>query len=266
MKKQKKIVATLKFSEAKNNAKLQQIKGKAYVFSLPASYSCPMAELCNSRAVEQEDGKWKIEDGKKMQFRCFAASQEVLYTNTRNQRWHNFNLLRDCKNSAEKMKELILKSLPKKFDIIRVHDSGDYFSKNYMKAWVEVAKLNPDKIFYSYTKSLNFWVDLIDEIPTNLKLNASKGGKLDSYIEKYNLKFVEVVFTEEQANIKQLMLDHSDSLAYSQDKSFAILLHGVQKSGTEAALAMSQLRRAGKNGYNKKKIKAEMKQNQKANV
>ena len=62
------------------------------------------------------------------------------------------------------------------------------------------------------------------------------------------------------------MLDHSDSLAYSQDKSFAILLHGVQKTGTEAALAMSQLRRAGKNGYNKKKIKAEMKQNQKANV
>jgi hypothetical protein len=51
------------------------------------------------------------------------------------------------------------------------------------------------------------------------------------------------------------MLDHSDSLAYSQDKSFAILLHGVQKTGTEAALAMSQLRRAGKNGYNKKKIK-----------
>ncbi len=39
---------------------------------------------------------------------------------------------------------------------IRIHDSGDFFSRPYYRAWVEVAEACPEMIFYAYTKSIPF--------------------------------------------------------------------------------------------------------------
>ena len=95
----------LKFSKA--NAKTQALKNdseladyltdkrKIYSLDLLSGYSCPSAEKCLSKAVVQPDGKRKIKDGKKTEFRCFSASQEVQYTNVYNSRKHNFDLLRN---------------------------------------------------------------------------------------------------------------------------------------------------------------------------
>ena len=77
----------LKFSKA--NAKTQALKNdseladyltdnrKIYSLDLLSGYSCPYAEKCLSKAVELPNGKRKIKDGKKTEFRCFSASQEV---------------------------------------------------------------------------------------------------------------------------------------------------------------------------------------------
>lgn len=248
----------LKFGKAKDNAKLQQIAGKTIVFDLPASYACPGALLCASKSVMGKDGKVKIVDGKENKFRCFAASLEIIYPSVRRLRWHNFDLLKECKGDTQKMYDLILNSLPKDFDTVRIHSSGDFFTKNYLQAWIKIANNFPNKLFYAYTKSLNFWVELIDEIPSNLKLNASKGGKLDHLIDEYNLKFVEVVYNEKSAEDKNLEIDHSDKLAFAQDKSFAILIHGMQKGGSEEMKAVLELRKQGKGSYNREAIKAKM--------
>lgn len=236
----------LKFN--RGNAKLGR---DIWTFSLPAGYACPGALECLSKA-NRETGK--IKDGEATKFRCFAASDEAQYKNTREQRWHNFELLKG-KSTAE-MSELIQASLPRAAGIIRVHVSGDFFNQFYFDAWMHVARCQPLRTFYAYTKSLPFWVRRIGDIPANFMLNASRGGIHDELIEKHDLKYAEVVFSHEEADTKGLRIDHDDSHAYKSGKPFALLIHGTQPAGSMAAKSLSALRKIGWTGYSKKTAKA----------
>lgn len=64
---------------------------------------------------------------------------------------------------------------------VRLHDSGDFFARWYADAWVEVAQVCHDVVFYGYTKSL----PLIDfgALPKNLRLVQSYGGLRDRDID-----------------------------------------------------------------------------------
>ena len=232
----------LKFG--KGNAKLSK---DIYTFSLPAGHSCPYAFECKASA-DRSTGK--IKDGKDQVFRCFAASQEALYTNTRTARWHNYDLLRSLK-TVDKMSTLIVDSLPAKATTVRVHVSGDFFSQVYFDAWMAVARIFPKKKFYAYTKSLPYWLERRDAIPKNFNLTSSKGGKTDVLIDLNKLKYAEVLFTEEQAKELKLELDHDDSHAYNGTKSFGLLVHGTQKKGSKAATALTNLKKKGIKGYSK---------------
>lgn len=241
----------LKFSVG--NSKL----GKhIHTISLLSGWSCPFAHDCLSKAiVDKKTGKKKIQDGKHTKFRCFSASQEALYKNTYNQRKHNFDLLK--KEKKDGMIKLIKNSLPKNSTVIRIHVGGDFFNQDYFDAWLQVAKDNPKRLFYAYTKALPYWIKRIDEIPENLKLNASKGGKKDELIQKHNLKEAIVVFSEQQAEKLGLEIDHDDTHAYKQEKSFALLIHGSQPKGSEASEALKTLKKKGWTGYTKKGRKKE---------
>ena len=240
----------LKFSPGTGNAKLKSLGGKVYTFSLPSGWTCPSAKDCHSKAVKGTDGKYHLVDGKHTQFRCFSATQEIVYKAVREQRQFNFDLLRANRQPAE-MAHLLKVSIPQDATIIRVHVGGDFFNEDYMFAWFVAARCHPDKTFYAYTKSLDYWVKLKEEIPPNFKLNASKGGRHDNMIDAYKLKYAEVVFTEDEAHQKGLEIDHDDSHAFLQDNSFALLLHGVQPKGSRAAEALKQLN--GKGSYGKTK-------------
>ena len=254
----------LKFSKA--NAKTQALKNdseladyltdkrKIYSLDLLSGYSCPYAEKCLSKAVVQPDGKRKIKDGKKTEFRCFSASQEVQYTNVYNSRKHNFDLLR--KQNHEEMVSLINGSLPENAGIVRIHVAGDFFSLPYMHAWYMVAALNPNVLFYAYTKSLKFWVGGINELPIlhNFVLTASMGGTQDHVTENYGLRKTVVVFSEAEAAELGLEIDHDDSHAAKpslRDQDFALLIHGTQPAGSKAAQALKELK--GKGSYSRKK-------------
>lgn len=232
----------LKFG--RGNAKL----GKdIHTFSLPAGHSCPFAHECKTSA-DRKTGV--ITDGKHQVFRCFSASAEALYTNTRTARWHNYDLLKSLK-TVNKMTDLIVESLPPKANTVRVHVSGDFFSQIYFDAWMAVARLFTTKKFYAYTKSIPYWLARKDSIPKNFNLTSSKGGRSDELIDLNKLKYAEVVFTEEQAIELKLELDHDDSHAYDGKKSFGLLIHGSQKKGSEASVALGNLRKKGIKGYSK---------------
>ena len=256
----------LKFSKA--NAKTQALKndseladyltGKRKIYSLDllSGYSCPYAEKCLSKAVQLPTGKRKIRDGKKTEFRCFSASQEVQYTNVYNSRKHNFDLLRNL--HFEDMVELINGSLPKNTGIVRIHVAGDFFSRQYLDAWYIVALRNPKILFYAYTKSLRFWVGGVTEMPTlhNFVLTASYGGRDDHMIDEFNLRSAKVVFSEAEAAELELEIDHDDSHAAKpslRDQDFALLIHGTQPAGSEASTALKKLK--GKGSYSRKKVK-----------
>ena len=244
------MTTTLKFGEP--NAKLKKmIKAKLGLrlktFTLPAGHTCPGAKDCLSLA-DRITGK--VTDGEETEFRCFMASAEARSPSLRKLAWHNLELLQDAlsfsdghKHAADRAADLICQSLPEKFDIMRVHVGGDYFSRNYFLAWCLVAERNPDKVFYSYTKSL----PIIGGTPRpdNLVLTASRGGKWDNLIDEKNWKEARVVYSEEEAAELGLEIDHDDTHAAFGTKSFALLLHGTQPKGSAAAEALKIIKRKG---------------------
>ena len=258
----------LKFSNA--NAKTKALandseladyltdKRKIYSLDLLSGHSCPFAHECHSKAVELSNGKRKIQDGKHTKFRCFSASQEVQYTNVYNLRKHNFDLLR--KENHEQMVELINSSLPENAGIVRIHVAGDFFSLPYMHAWYTVALLNPNTLFYAYTKSIKYLLS-VREFPDiwNFVLTASHGGRDDHMIDEFNLRSAKVVFSEAEAAELGLEIDHDDSHAAKpslRDQSFALLIHGTQPKGSEASTALRELK--GKGSYSRKKNSLEV--------
>jgi hypothetical protein len=228
-------------------------KRKIYSLDLLSGYSCPFAKACLSKAKTGKDGKRHIVDGPDNEFRCFSASQEAQYPNTYNARMHNMNLLRR-QADLHLMAHLLKVSMPDNLGICRIHVAGDFFNRNYMEAWTLVARSNPDRLFYAYTKSLQYWLDLKDDIPDNLVLTASYGGRDDHLIATEGLRSATVVFSEAEADRLGAEIDHDDSHAARpslRDQSFALLLHGTQPKGTEAATALKELK--GKGSYNRKK-------------
>jgi hypothetical protein len=218
------------------NAKLPKF---ITTLSLPAGYTCPGAKLCKSRA-DINDGH--ITDGPDTQFRCFAASAEAAFRSSRELRWHNRELLAQAK-TRERMAQLILAGIPRRASVIRVHDSGDFFNQDYFDAWLDVARERQDVLFYAYTKSLNFWVVRLEEIPENMVLTASYGGNFDDLIVKHELRHSVVVFHPDEATQKGLRIDHDDRLAYTRGvDSFALLLHGTQPKDSDASVAIKRLK------------------------
>jgi len=110
---------------------------------------------------------------------------------------------------------------------------------------------------YFYTRSLRYWVARLDEVGTgrspgdvpNVVPTASRGGRDDHLIERHGLRSARVVFSVAQAEELGLDVDHDDSHAMRHGPDFALLLHGTQPAGTEAARAVQALRRSGFGGY-----------------
>lgn len=222
-------------------------------FSLPAGWSCPFAFACRSRANRKTGF---IRDGRDTTFRCYAASMEARRPSVRRARWQNLQALRRCK-TADQMARLILDSLSPFARLVRVHDSGDYFSDDYFGAWVMVAQERPQTVFYSYTKALPMWASRLDQVGDghtpgsvpNFVLTASHGGTHDDLIAQLGLRSARVVFSEQEAAALGLDIDHDDSHAMCHGPDFALLLHGTQPPGSPAAQAVALLRKNGFFGY-----------------
>lgn len=223
------------------NAKLGE---NVATFSLPAGHSCPSAHLCLAKA---DPVKGFITDGPNAEFRCFSASSEAAFPTVRKARHHNFDLLRQLRES-EPMRDLILQSIPKS-EWVRIHVSGDFYAQAYFDAWMLTAEAKPEQKFYAYTKELEKWVHAqqLGLIPTNMSLVASRGGRHDHLIERCGLREAVVVKHPSEAQERGWEIDHDDSLARDPKgpKVFALLLHGPQKAGTEAAESIRAMKAEG---------------------
>lgn len=56
--------------------------------------------------------------------------------------------------------------------IIRLHEAGDFMSDNYILFWYDIAKKFKDITFYSYTKSNNPLIAILNSLP-NVNINFS---------------------------------------------------------------------------------------------
>lgn len=251
----------LKFSPA--NAKIEALKQvkdlsqylqnnlKVYSLDLLSGWSCPFAQDCLAKVVD--NGKRTLVDGPKTEFRCFSATQEVIFPAVYNSRKYNFDLVKG-KTEPELIK-LIVDSMPNNLGICRIHVAGDFYSNNYFRAWINVASLFPDKLFYAYTKSLSYWIrnrQTVEKIP-NFVLTASYGSRLDHLIQNESLRSAKVIFSEDEATGP---IDHTDEWASNPNTrhiDFNLLIHSQQPAGSEASKALQLLRKNNvKHSYSRK--------------
>jgi len=111
--------------------------------------------------------------------------------------------------------------------IVRIHDSGDFYSLRYFQQWVKVAKALPQKTFYAYTKSLIF-VDF-NALPDNFKLVQSQGGKHDHLLNP--LKPIARIFESREALEKAGFTygNENDLPAIQGVKRIGLVYHGTKK-------------------------------------
>jgi hypothetical protein len=68
---------------------------------------------------------------------------------------------------------------------IRVHDSGDFLSEEYLLAWLTIAEMTPGALFYAYTKEVALFKRVAaGAAPPNFLWCFSLGGKQDHLIDK----------------------------------------------------------------------------------
>jgi hypothetical protein len=235
----------------KGNAKLGK---QTLIFNLPAGKTCPGALFCKSFAVVDANGKRSIQDGEHTIFRCFAASSEVQYDAAFYNRAQNLQMVSDAikdGTAADLIHNSIQQSRTKNSKLVRIHESGDFFSGAYLDAWIEVAIRNPDLKFYCYSKSLQLFLNF--KMPENFYMTASYGGKFDYLIDEgFFTRYAKVFMTEDDANSAGLEVDHDDTHCFG-DKPFALLVHGTQPKGSAWGAAIRQRRVNNQfSGYSKK--------------
>jgi hypothetical protein len=95
---------------------------------------------------------------------CYAKKAEKMYPNVLPFRYKCLALTKDVSfietinNELKKLNNI---------DTIRIHESGDFYSQDYLDDWISIMKTNPLLNFYAYTKSYN--LDF-SEVPKNCNL------------------------------------------------------------------------------------------------
>ena len=182
-------------------------RGIVYEWNLPTGSSCPFALECKV-TVDRITGKFDIYKG---QYRCYASGPER-FPAVREHRWRNFDYVREGN----------IPELPKKCNAVRIHASGDFFNQSYFDMWLELCKNNPKVEFWAYTKSIQYWINRINDIPNNLVLTASRGGRQDELIDRNGLKNVTICKSKEDVPYG-LPIDTNDDLARIPEINFALV-------------------------------------------
>ena len=137
---------------------------RVFNFGIPAYKSasgkltCPMADEC-------------------VKF-CYAKKGAYIWSNVKPAFEKRYELSK-TDDFVEAMNAEIRKKKP---DYVRVHDSGDYYSRAYLHKWIEVATHNPDVRFYSYTNMVKMMLNV--SLPDNYDIIFSDSGKQKNLINE----------------------------------------------------------------------------------
>ena len=151
-------------SKLRKTSKLLGVK--VFNFGIPAYKSasgkltCPFADEC-------------------VKF-CYAQKGAYIWSNVKPAFEKRYELTRTTE-FVGKMSDELLKKRP---DYVRIHDSGDYYSKVYLQKWIDIANLFPEIKFYSYTNSVAMLKEAT--LPSNFDVIFSDSGKQKNLIDVIN--------------------------------------------------------------------------------
>ena len=114
---------------------------------------------------------------------------------------------------------------------VRIHDSGDFYSVDYLNKWIQIANDNKEVIFYAYTKSIPFFKRTKEEnnnwlLPKNLIIIFSEGSKKDNLINTTKDRHSRI-FKDINSLLSAGYINASDNdlNAITDNKKVGLLLH-----------------------------------------
>lgn len=125
----------------------------------------------------------------------------------------------------------------RKADVVRVHDSGDFYSVSYMLAWFAVAESHPSVRFYAYTKMVGMVKRLAAQgrVPPNFTIIYSYGGKQDHLIDPTCDRHSAVFATAEAAaSAGYANAMQNDLVAIGDNHRVGLVYHGSKAKQWEA--------------------------------
>ena len=153
---------------------------KVLTFGLPPIRTCPGAGECKKFCYAKA-GRMLMPSATQVMERRFRASKRVNF----------FDMVTD---------ELARR----KCDMVRIHDSGDFYNAEYLGKWIGIAQRFPAKTFFAYTKMVRMFKAYEcqgkSQLPGNLKIIYSMGGKFDHLIDAKKDNHARVFATQEDMN------------------------------------------------------------------
>lgn len=135
---------------------------KTRCYNLPAKKTCPFAKDCLNFCYADK-GCYKFSNVRAAHERNFLETKEPLA--------FYFSMSAELGRSRA--------------GAVRIHTSGDFYSSAYLANWLRLAKENPRKQFYAYTKSISWAKAAKAEglVPANFEFIFSFGGTEDDLID-----------------------------------------------------------------------------------
>ena len=193
------------------NSKIKKSKKRTFNFGIPAfksasgMFTCPNAGAC-AKGCYALAGAYRFSNVAK----TFEARLAVTLSND--------------------FVDAMLKEIDDcRAERIRIHDSGDFYSEEYLDKWVSIMQARPNVEFYAYTKMVSMFKKRLNSLPKNFKLVFSFGGTEDKLIDvskdRHSLVF------ENETDLKQAgyaNASEQDDIALGKNPKIGLVYHGTK--------------------------------------
>ena len=159
---------------------------------------------------------------------CYARQGAYVFSNVAKKHHANFaatlspTFINDMLQEINKLKP----------DLIRIHDSGDFYNESYLQSWLTIIKITPKVKFYAYTKMISLFkkYQANNLLPINFTIIYSLGGKedhlIDQNIDRHSKVFNNLTDLENQGYIDT---SKDDTKALGINNKIGLVYHGNKK-------------------------------------
>lgn len=193
------------------NSKIKKSEKRTFNFGMPAYKSASGFITCPNAAACAEG--------------CYALAGAYRFSNVE----RAFERRLEAAQSPDFIQLMLREIDVNKAERIRIHDSADFFSQEYLYKWLTIMELRPNVEFYAYTKMVSMIKKLTDKLPKNFTVIFSFGGTEDHLIDVNNDRH-SLVFE----NVEQLKAagyadaSEQDDVALGANPKIGLVYHGTK--------------------------------------
>lgn len=111
---------------------------------------------------------------------CYAAKAQVRFPKALEYRTRMLERSKEDSFVSNMYENIVKMTTKKKVEAIRIHESGEFYSQDYINKWLTIAKQLPKQKFYAFTKrKKDFDFSKLESLPNVVIIDSLKFGGLN---------------------------------------------------------------------------------------